>query len=34
MGKFKFTKGRLDGPFVIKPLAFEDERGYFMEHII
>jgi len=31
MGKFKFTKSRLDGPLVIKPLTFEDERGYFME---
>lgn len=31
MGKFNFTKSRLEGALVIEPSIFEDERGYFME---
>lgn len=31
MGKFVFNKTAIDGVYVIEPIVFGDERGYFME---
>ena len=31
MGKFTFTKTDIDGVYVIEPMIFGDQRGYFME---
>jgi len=31
MGKFKFTKTKIEGVYVIEPQVFGDSRGYFME---
>jgi dTDP-4-dehydrorhamnose 3,5-epimerase len=31
MGKFKFTKTSIEGVFIIEPMVFGDDRGYFME---
>jgi dTDP-4-dehydrorhamnose 3,5-epimerase len=31
MGKFKFKKTSIEGVYVIEPMVFGDERGYFME---
>lgn len=31
MGKFIFTKTKIDGVCIIEPTVFGDERGYFME---
>ena len=31
MGKFVFNKTAIDGVYVIEPMVFGDERGYFME---
>jgi len=31
MGKFKFMETSIEGVYIIEPVVFEDERGYFME---
>jgi dTDP-4-dehydrorhamnose 3,5-epimerase len=31
MGKFKFTKTSIEGLYIIEPMVFGDDRGYFME---
>lgn len=31
MSKFSFTKTAIDGVFIIDPVVYGDERGYFME---
>ncbi|BCJ93312.1 dTDP-4-dehydrorhamnose 3,5-epimerase [Anaerocolumna cellulosilytica] len=31
MGQFKFTKGSIEGLYVIEPICIGDNRGYFME---
>lgn len=31
MDRFKFTKGPIDGLYIIEPSVFGDNRGYFME---
>ena len=31
MGKFKFIKTSIEGLFIIEPMVFGDDRGYFME---
>ena len=31
MGKFKFNPTEIEGVFVIEPMVYGDERGYFME---
>lgn len=31
MRKFKFTRIDIQGLYIIKPIAFGDDRGYFME---
>lgn len=31
MNKFKFIETSIKGVFVIEPMVFEDDRGYFME---
>ena len=31
MGKFKFIKASIEGLFIIEPMVFGDDRGYFME---
>ena len=31
MGKFKFIKTSIEGLFIIEPMEFGDDRGYFME---
>jgi dTDP-4-dehydrorhamnose 3,5-epimerase len=31
MGKFKFTKTSIEGVYIIEPMVFGDDRGYFME---
>ena len=31
MGKFKFEPTKIDGVYVIEPIVYGDERGYFME---
>lgn len=31
MSKFTFTKTAIDGVFIIDPVVYGDERGYFME---
>lgn len=31
MGKFKFTKTKIDGVVIVEPEVFGDQRGYFME---
>lgn len=31
MGKFKFTETEIEGVYIISPIVFGDNRGYFME---
>lgn len=31
MGQFKFTNTKIEGMFLVEPVVFEDNRGYFME---
>lgn len=31
MNKFKFIETSIEGVFIIEPMVFEDDRGYFME---
>lgn len=31
MGNFKFNKTKIEGVYIIEPMVFGDERGYFME---
>jgi dTDP-4-dehydrorhamnose 3,5-epimerase len=31
MGKFKFTETEIEGVYIIEPIVFGDNRGYFME---
>ena len=31
MSKFKFTKTGIEGVYIIEPMVFEDDCGYFME---
>ncbi len=31
MGQFTFNKTEIEGVFIIEPMVFGDERGYFME---
>lgn len=31
MGKFNFIKTEIEGVYIIEPMAFGDNRGYFME---
>ena len=31
MAKFKFLKTSIDGVYIIEPMVFGDDRGYFME---
>jgi dTDP-4-dehydrorhamnose 3,5-epimerase len=31
MGKFKFNPTKIEGVYIIEPMVYGDERGYFME---